>query len=55
VSLVLGRLIHGGLVERRGQMLLVSPAEQLADRLDSGIEAEIPISPATEEQEQALR
>ena len=44
VSLVLGRLIHGGLVERRGQMLLVSPAEQLADRLDSGIEAEIPIS-----------
>ena len=55
VSLVLGRLIHGGLVERRGQMLLVSPAEQLADRLDSGIEAEIPISTAAEEQEQALR
>jgi CRP-like cAMP-binding protein len=55
VSLVLGRLIHGGLVERRGQMLLVSPAEQLAERLDSGIEAEIPISTAVEEQEQALR
>jgi len=55
VSLVLGRLIHGGLVERRGQMLLVSPAEQLADRLDTGIEAEIPISTAAEEQEQALR
>jgi CRP-like cAMP-binding protein len=55
VSLVLGRLIHGGLVERRGQMLLVSSAEQLADRLDSGSEAEIPISATAEEQEQALR
>jgi len=56
VSLVLGRLIHGGLVERRGQMLLVSPADQLAERLDSGIETELPISaPAAEEQEQALQ
>jgi hypothetical protein len=36
-------------------MLLVSSAEQLADRLDSGSEAEIPISAAAEEQEQALR
>jgi hypothetical protein len=36
-------------------MLLVSSAEQLADRLDSGIEAEIPISAAADEQEQALR
>ena len=56
VSLVLGRLIHGGLVERRGQMLLVSPADQLAERLDSGIETELPIpAPAAEEQEQALQ
>jgi CRP-like cAMP-binding protein len=55
VSLVLGRLIHGGLVERRGQMLLVSPAEQLAERLDSGVETEISIPAAAEEQEQALR
>jgi CRP-like cAMP-binding protein len=55
VSLVLGRLIHGGLVERRGQMLLVSPAEQLAERLDSGVETEISIPTAAEEQEQALR
>ena len=55
VSLVLGRLIHSGLVERRGQMLLVSPAEQLAERLDSGIETELPISTVVEEQEQALQ
>jgi CRP-like cAMP-binding protein len=55
VSLVLGRLIHSGLVERRGQMLLVSPAEQLAERLDNGIETELPISTVAEEQEQALQ
>jgi hypothetical protein len=55
VSLVLGRLIHGGLVERRGQMLLVSAADQLLERLDSGVEAELPLAAVAEEQEQALQ
>lgn len=55
VSLVLGRLIHSGLVERRGQMLLVSPAEQLAERLETTADAELPIQPVAEESEQALQ
>ena len=55
VSLVLGRLIHGGLVERRGQMLLVSPAEQLVERLDGAADAEVPLASVSDDQEQALQ
>jgi len=53
VSLVLGRLTGEGLVERNGSTLIVSPA-QLADRLDSALEPDLPFMSVAGAHEQAL-
>jgi hypothetical protein len=55
VSLVLGRLVGEGLVERKGTSLIIAPANRLAERLDGGAgDNELPF-PALSEPEQALQ
>ena len=56
VSLVLGRLSAEGLVERKGTNLIIAPPIALAERLDfGGTEAEIPVTPFSESQTQAVQ
>jgi CRP-like cAMP-binding protein len=55
VSLVLARLTADGLIERRGTTLVVAPPSQLAERLDTGMDTEIPFPTIADGREQALQ
>jgi CRP-like cAMP-binding protein len=56
VSLVLGRLTGEGLVERKGTSLIVAPAAQLAERLETaGFDNELSFPTMAEGQEQVLQ
>jgi CRP-like cAMP-binding protein len=55
VSLVLGRLMGEGLVERKGTTLIIAPPAQLVERIDlAALDNELPFPTVTDGHEQAV-